>query len=199
MRGWKLVAVAGGGAAVAGGAASAYWLAVRGALTLDTGIGRGTRPLGPIIVHIMAPRQVVFDVVATPYLGRTPRAMAAKLEVLERGSDMVLAAHHTPVFGKLTATTVETVRFTAPGRIDFRLVRGPVPAVAETFALEDEPDGTRLTYTGTLDTDFWAAGRWWGDRVARRWEVTVDRSLRSIKAEAERRRHPQLRPARQQA
>jgi hypothetical protein len=180
MRGWKL-------AAVAGGAASAYWLAVRGALTLDTGIGRGTRPLGPMTVRIAAPRQVVFDVVAAPYLGRTPRAMTAKLEVLERGSDMVLAAHHTPVFRNLTATTVETVRFTAPERIDFRLVRGPVPGVAETFALADEAGTTILTYTGTLDTDFWAAGRWWGERVARHWEATVTGSLESIKAEAERR------------
>jgi len=193
MRGWKLAAVAGGGAA------SAYWLIVSGALTLDTGIGRSTRPLGPMTVHIAAPRQVVFDLAAAPYLGRTPRAMAAKLEVLERGSDMVLAAHHTPVFKNLTATTVETVRFTPPERIDFRLVRGPVPAVAETFALADEPDGTRLTYTGTLDTDFWAAGRWWGGRVARHWEATVTGSLQSIKAEAERRRAAHSRPARQQA
>ncbi|HEY2579423.1 MAG TPA: SRPBCC family protein [Streptosporangiaceae bacterium] len=181
MRGWKLAAVAGGGAA------SVYWLVVRGALTLDTGIGRSSRSLGPMTVHIAAARQVVFDVVAAPYLGRTPRAMAAKLEVLERGSDMVLAAHHTPVFGSLTATTVETVRFTPPGRIDFRLVRGPVPGVAETFTLDEEPGGTRLTYTGTLDSDFWAAGRWWGERVARHWEATVSESLQSVKAEAERR------------
>ena len=34
---------------------------------------------------------------------------------------MVLAAHRTPVRGRLVATTVETVRFTRPGRIDFRL------------------------------------------------------------------------------
>lgn len=192
MRGLKLAAVAGGGAA------SAYWLIVRGALTLDTGIGRGTRPLGPMTVHIAAPRPVVFDVAAAPYLGHTPRAMAAKLEVLERGSDMVLAAHHTPVFKNLTATTVETVRFTSPERIDFRLVRGPVPAVAETFALAEAPDGTRLSYTGTLETDFWAAGRWWGERVARHWEATVTQSLQSIKAEAER-RAAHSRPARQQA
>lgn len=180
MRGWKLAAVAGGGAA------SACWLAVRGALTLDTGIGRSTRPLGPMTVHIAAPRQVVFDVVAAPYLSRTPQAMAAKLEVLERGSDMVLAAHHTPVSRNLTVTTVETVRFTSPERIDFRLVRGPVPGVSETFALAGEAGTTVLTYTGTLDTDFWAPGRWWGGRVARHWEATVTGSLQSIKAEAER-------------
>jgi hypothetical protein len=38
---------------------------------------------------------------------------------------MVLAAHFTPItFG--VATTVETVRFERPERVDFRVVRGPV-------------------------------------------------------------------------
>jgi hypothetical protein len=38
---------------------------------------------------------------------------------------MVLAAHFTPVKCGVT-TTLETVRFERPNRIDFRLVRGPV-------------------------------------------------------------------------
>jgi hypothetical protein len=52
-----------------------------------------------------------------------------------RGSDMVLAAHRTALRGRLVATTVETVRFTRPERIDFRLTRGPVPYVLSRFAL----------------------------------------------------------------
>jgi hypothetical protein len=48
-----------------------------------------------------APRELVFDVIAEPYLGQTPRALAGKLRVLERGSDMVLAAHFTPLGGRL--------------------------------------------------------------------------------------------------
>ena len=36
--------------------------------------------------------------------------------MLERGSDMVLAAHRTPVSRRLVATTMETVRFTRPER-----------------------------------------------------------------------------------
>jgi hypothetical protein len=99
--------------------AGAYVLVVRGALTLDLELGRRTRPLGPIELTIEAPPEVVFDVIAAPYLGKTPRAMQDKLNVLERGSDMVLAAHHTTV-GKLTTTTVETVRFERPERVTFR-------------------------------------------------------------------------------
>src|SRR5437764_651412 len=79
-----------------GGAALAYTLVVRGALTLDLGLGRRLRPLGPLHVNVAAPRETVFDIIAEPYLGRTPRALGAKLEVIERGSDMALAAHFTP-------------------------------------------------------------------------------------------------------
>lgn len=108
---------------------------VRGALTLDLGVGRRIRPLGPISRAIAAPPDIVFDVIAGPYLGRTPRALRDELEVLERGSDMVLAAHFTTV-GRLTTTTVETVRFERPDRVTFRLVRGPVPYVEITTELQ---------------------------------------------------------------
>ena len=166
----------------------AYALIVRGALTLDLGIGRRTRVLGPTNLHVDAPRETVFDVIAAPYLGRTPRAMADKLEVVERGSDMVLAAHFTPVARGFTATTLETVRFERPERISFRLVRGPVPHVVETFELREAPDGgTDFEYSGELGTDLWGLGAAWGERVARSWERAVDESLAGIRAEAERR------------
>ena len=71
---------------------------------------------------------------SAPYLGRTPRALADKLQVWERGSDLVLAAHVTQVKCG-TTTTLETVRFERPNRIDFRLVRGgPVPHLVESFS-----------------------------------------------------------------
>jgi hypothetical protein len=177
------------GAAVAlaaAGAAAGYVGLVTAALPLDLGVGRRTRPLGPQVVHIRAPRDVVFDVVAQPYLGRATRAVQEKVQV-ERGTDLVLAAHRTPVSAGLTATTVETVRFSRPDRIDFRLVRGPVPAVVETFALHVDGTGTRLEYTGELGTDLWGVGERWGRVVARSWEATVAASLASVGAEAERR------------
>ena len=172
-------------------AAAAYALLVRGALTLDLGVGRRTRELGPIDLHVAAPRETVFDVIAAPYLKRTPRAMADKLDVLERGSDMVLAAHFTPLGAGMSATTVETVRFERPDLISFRLVRGPVPHVVETFELKEAPEGgTDFAYRGELGTDLWGAGAWWGERVARSWERTVEESLAGIRTEAERRARP---------
>ena len=170
-----------------GAAGAMYVLAVRGALTLDLRVGRRLRPLGPIRMTIDAPPDVVFDVISSPYLGRTPRAMEGKVEVLERGSDMVLAAHRTPVHRRLTAVTVETVRFTRPERVDFFLVRGPVPEVVERFTLTAEGTDTVLAYDGHLGTDLWRIGALWGNAVAAPWERSVAGTFAAVKAEAERR------------
>lgn len=172
-----------------GGAMTAGYLGLAtGALAPDVGVGRRTRPLGPQVVDIAAPREVVFDVIAQPYLGRSTRAMREKVRVLERGGDMVVAEHFTPIAGgRLTARTTETVRFTRPARIDFRLIRGPVPAVVESFRLTEHASGTRLEYEGERGTDGWTLGERWGRLVAARWEETVAASLRSVQREAERR------------
>jgi hypothetical protein len=163
-----------------------YRLLVRGSLTIDLGVGRRLQPLGPLTVRVDAPRDVVFDVIAAPYLGRTPRALESKLRVIERSPDFVLAAHFTPV-GRSVTTTVETVRFERPDRVHFRLVRGPVPHVVERFELHERDGVTELHYTGELGTDLWALGRAWGGRVARRWNAAVRASLDAVKTEAERR------------
>jgi hypothetical protein len=177
-------------AAVAAGGLTGlgYYLVVTGKLAIDTGWGRRVRPLGPFGVGIAAPAATVFDVIAAPYLSRTPRAMSGKLGVLQRGTDMVLAEHYTPVHGgRLTAATLETVTFDRPNRIAFRLVRGPVPHVAEEFALTEHEGATRLEYSGELGTDFGAAGQWWAGRVAAAWEAAVRSSFAGIRTEAERR------------
>src|SRR5579872_5233730 len=95
-------------AAVVVGARRAYRLYASGAVTIDSGVGRRVRELGPVTWEIAADRETVFDVIASPYLGKTPRSLQAHLDVWERGTDMVLAAHHTQVKCGVT-TTVETV------------------------------------------------------------------------------------------
>ncbi len=167
-----------------------YRLLASGALTIDVGVGRRTRGLGPVGWEIAAPPETVFEVISGPYLGSTPHALKDKLEVWERSAEMVLAAHYTQVKCGVT-TTVETVRFTRPERIDFRVLRGPVPHLVEAFILEPTDAGTRLTWQGELGTDLWALGSWWGDRVARAWEKAVCASLKPIAAEAERRASPE--------
>jgi hypothetical protein len=165
-----------------------YLGTVTGALTLDTGWGRRTRPLGPLTADIAAPRATVYALLVQPYVGRPTKALAEKVQILERGEGVVLAAHRTPIRGRLVAVTVETVTFTPTEQIGFRLVRGPVPHVTETFTLTDTETGTgcRLDYRGELGTDFGPAGAWWGRQVARRWEDTVNATMRAVRTEAER-------------
>lgn len=174
------------GCALALGLRRAYRLLASGALTLDLGVGRRPQALGPVVQPIGAPPEVVFEVIAAPYLRRTPRALADKLQVYERGSDMVLAAHFTQVKCGI-ATTLETVRFHRPDRIDFRLVRGPVPHLVESFLLSRTDAGTELRWQGELGTDLWAIGEWWGGRVAHAWTRAVRASLHDIASESERR------------
>ncbi|HEX6235257.1 MAG TPA: SRPBCC family protein [Jiangellaceae bacterium] len=176
------------GALVLLGAAGSYVGLVTGAVPADLGIGRRMRRLSLDGVDIRAPRELVFDVIAEPYLSRQTRVVAEKITILERGADMVLAAHRTPVHGgRLIATTVETVHFARPHTVSFRLVRGPVPHVTERFILVESGEVTRLNYDGELGTDLWALGSWWGRVVANTWERTVAKSLAVVKTEAERR------------
>jgi hypothetical protein len=188
----RTVAAGALGVGLCAGAGALGWVGlVTGAVPLDLDVGRTLRPLGPQEYEIAAPRDAVFDLLEQPYLGRQTRAMADKIEVIERGTDMVLAAHRTPVGRGLVATTLETIRFTRPDRVDFYLTRGPVPHAVEAFVLTDleigGTTGTRLIYSGELGTDLWAVGAWWGRVAARPWERTVRESLTAVKAEAERR------------
>jgi hypothetical protein len=162
-----------------------YRRLVTGDLVMDLSIGRTIRPLGPIDSRIEAPRELVFDVIAAPYLASPPSSLAEKIQVLERSEGMVLAVHRTPVREGLVATTVETVRFERPGAIYFRLLRGPVPHVIERFELTEDEDATLFHYEGELGVDLWALGRWWGDLVARRWDAAVRGSVAEIARVAE--------------
>ena len=171
------------------GGRRAYRFYASGAVTIDTGIGRRIRGLGPQTWNIAANRETVFDFIEDRYLGKTPRSMKDDLDVWERGSDMVLAAHYTKRKCGVTST-VETVQFDRPERIHFRLVRGPVPHVRESFVLKATKGGSTLTWEGELGTDYGALGALWGNLVARSWEKAVRSSMKSVIAEAERRSAP---------
>jgi hypothetical protein len=183
---WRWPFAVAGVAAGVGCAAVFYRQLVSGALTWDVGIGRRTAPLGPLAVDVEAPRELVFDVIAAPYLGNAGAA-GDHIEVLERGTDLVVAAHRTAIGDRRVATTVETVAFDRPSHIMFRLLRGPVPHVVEVFELKELGTGTRLRYEGEMGTDFWWAGAAWGAAVRRVWVRTVQSSLEDIRSRSEER------------
>lgn len=163
------------------------FLMSRGRIHLDLGWGRSLHPLGPVTVQINAPRDLVFEQISAPYLGRTPAALRGKLKVLEAGSNLVVAEHRTRL-PLMDAVTVESVQFDPPGRIGFRLLRGPVPHVSEEFLLEETGSGTALIYRGELGADLWILGRLYGGSIVRpAWEGAVVSSMEEIKKGAEKR------------
>lgn len=165
--------------------AGMFLLLAMGRLHLDLGWGRSLHELGPITVRIAAPRELVFEIIAAPYLGRTPGTSG--IEVVARNDALVVATHHTRVHF-YTARTVEVIDFESPTRVGFRHLTGPVPHAVEEFTLEEIGEGTELRYAGELGIDFFVlgriAGRYW---VRPQWERVVREHLEDLRQRAEQR------------
>jgi hypothetical protein len=163
--------------------AALFLLLAMGRLHLDLGWGRSFHEVGPIEVRIAASRDLVFEVIAAPYLGG-PTGDSG-VHVLARSDDLVVAAHDTHVHF-YTARTVEAVQFETPARVEFKLLTGPVPHAVEHFALEQKGGATELRYGGEVGIDFFflgrLAGRYW---VQAQWERTVREHLEEVRERAE--------------
>ena len=85
------------------------------------------------------------------------------------------------------STTLESVRFIPPKRVEFRLLQGPVAHAIESFELEEHGGRTRLDYTGELGVDLPLIAGWYAERVVPIWNGAVMRSLERVKASAEER------------
>ena len=163
--------------------AGAFLLLAMGRLNLDLGWGRSLHELGPITIRVRAPRALVFETIAAPYLSGGPGRSG--IDVLARSPELVVAAHHTPVHF-YTARTVEAVDFDPPSRVGFTHLTGPVPHAVEEFTLDEAEGETELHYQGELGIDFFAFGRiaarhW----VTPQWEGVVREHLHDVKERAE--------------
>ncbi|HKH41531.1 MAG TPA: SRPBCC family protein [Solirubrobacterales bacterium] len=178
---WIAVAVL--GVLLIAGMAGGFLLLAMGRLHLDLGWGHSLHELGPIEIRIAAPRDLVFEMIREPYLGHSPRG--SSIEVLARGKDLAVAAHHTKVHF-YTARTVESVKFEPPDRVGFRHLTGPVPHAVEEFVLAEADGDTELRYSGEVGIDFSFLGRIAGRRWVRpQWERAVREALEDLKRRAE--------------
>lgn len=163
--------------------AAMFLLLAMGRLHLDLGWGRSVHALGPITIRIAAPRELVFEIISAPYVGRA--GSGSGIEVIAESDSLVVAAHHTKIHF-YTARTVEVVEFEPPTRVGFRHLTGPVPHAVEQFALAEVDGGTELRYGGELGIDFFFLGQFAGRRWVRpQWERTVGDHLDDLKARAE--------------
>jgi hypothetical protein len=166
-----------------GSIAGGFLLLAMGRLHLDLGWGRSFHELGPIEIRIAAPRDRVFEMISEPYLRHAPQKSG--IEVLARGQDLAVAAHHTKVHF-YAARTVEAVSFEPPGKVGFRHLAGPVPHAVEEFALEEVDGVTELRYGGQIGIDFFFLGRIAGRHWVRpQWERAVRQDLEDLKQRAE--------------
>jgi hypothetical protein len=155
-----------------------------GRLHLDLGWGRSLHQLGPLRLRIDAPRELVYEILSAPYLGR---AHIESIDVLASGESLVVASHLTKVHF-YEARTVEAVELEPPARIGFRHLTGPVPHAVEEFRLEEQGQETELHYGGELGIDFFLLGRIAGRRwVVPQWHRAVGEHLDAVKAQAEQR------------
>lgn len=164
-------------------AAGSFLLLAMGRMHLDLGWGRSLHKLGPITVQIAAPRDLVFEMISAPYLGRAPAG--SEIEVIARDRSLVVAAHLTKVHF-YEARTVEAVEFEPPERVIFTHLTGPVPHAVEEFAMDVDGEGMWLRYSGEVGIDFFLlgrlAGRFW---VRGQWERAVREHLEDLRRRAE--------------
>jgi hypothetical protein len=169
-------------AVIVASSAALFLALAMGRLHLDLDVGRSIHQVGPIAATIRAPRELVFEIIAAPYLGR---ASTPGIEVLARSGDLVIARHRTRVHF-YTAQTTEAIEFTPPTRVDFRHLIGPVPHALEEFVLEETDAGTELRYAGELGIDFFILGRIAVRRWVRpQWERVVSAHIEDLRARAE--------------
>ena len=155
-----------------------------GRLHLDLGWGRSLHRLGPIQMRIDARRELVYEILSAPYLGRVRNE---SVDVLASGGSLVVASHLTKVHF-YRSRTVEAVELEPPARMSFKHLTGPVPYAVEEFRLEQVGDETELHYDGELGIDFFLLGRVAGLRwVVPQWRRAVGDHLDTVKTLAEHR------------
>ena len=165
--------------------AGLFLLLAMGRMHLDLGWGRSHHPLGPIDISIEAPRELVFEIISAPYVGRA--SGNAAIDVLARSEALAVAAHRTKVHF-YTARTVEIIELDPPARVGFRHLLGPVPHAVEEFVLRDVQGATALRYDGEIGIDFFILGRLAGRNWVRpQWERAVREHLDDVKRRAEQR------------
>lgn len=107
-------------------------------------------PLTPQSVAIVAPRELVFQMLTAFRRGRLAGDNAESTRLISEEGNVKFVEFHTKS-GRFTYRTVERVTLFPPERIEFEHLEGPLTFSEEAFTLTETPDGsTLLTHTGSF-------------------------------------------------
>ena len=131
--------------------------------------GRGEDRLSPIgikassvDIHIHADRRLAFQVLSAFGAGGSSDGATSRILEANPASGEMLFEFHTPVSGafgrKVVYRTVERVRLSEPGSIEFEGVEGPFSLPQDRFALEVEEGCTRFRYDSVFGIRGWVFG-----------------------------------------
>ena len=102
------------------------------------------------VVHIEAPRELVFQMLSAIGKGSLPGSEGESSRVVERQGDTIIAEFFSRS-GKRVYRTLEEVRLFPPERITFHHIEGPLVFSQEAFILTEADGGTDFSYFGEVE------------------------------------------------
>lgn len=110
--------------------------------------GEMSEPIPPVHIEINAPRELVFEM-ASAVGGSLPDGPPHASELIRRDGNVLVVRFSAPApfrfFGFL-----EEVTLSAPSRIDYRVLEGPLDHVVEWLDFAEDGGTTTVTYAGEV-------------------------------------------------
>jgi len=145
-----------------------------------------TAPITDVRVTIAAPRELIFEMAAAVG-GTLPGGPPHASELISRAGDLMVVRYSAPAPFRFVGF-VEEVRLTAPTRIDYRVLEGPLDRVEEWLIFDEIAGGTTVTYGGIVEHRLPLLGPLVARFVAvPAYRVFMKRTLVALKYAAERR------------
>jgi len=106
--------------------------------------------LGTIEIMVRAPREALFQRFNTFENSDPAKEDGERANVIERHENRLIVEFFSQD-GKQMHRTLEEVKLYPSDRVTFRHLEGPLNYAFDEFTLRDAPDGTLVTFTGTIE------------------------------------------------
>ena len=106
--------------------------------------------LGTIELMVRAPREALFQRFSAFENSYPSEANGERANVIERHENRLIVEFYSQD-GKQLHRTLEEVNLYPSDRVTFHHLEGPLNFAFDEFTLRDAPDGTLVTYSGTIE------------------------------------------------